>query len=44
MPRYRNTFVKREFLPFMAGGEADNGEEAEAKSKETPVAEGEAAE
>ena len=40
MPRYRNTFVKREFLPFMAGGEAENGEGAAAEGKEAAVAKG----
>ncbi|KKK99780.1 hypothetical protein LCGC14_2629320, partial [marine sediment metagenome] len=40
MPRYRNTFVKREFLPFMAGGEVENGEEAADEGKEAAVAKG----
>ena len=34
MPRYRNTFVKREFLPFMAGGEDEAGKDTEAVASE----------
>jgi DNA-directed RNA polymerase subunit beta' len=42
MPRYRNTFVKREFLPFMAAGEAtESGEEAAPEGEDAKVTEGE---